>query len=73
MTNGVVPVVTVMLGVLTLDFLKKSKNSLGWKIGGIIFAASIIGILILQLHPGIIIAALLAVALILPVKKGEKQ
>ena len=73
MTNGVVPVVAVMLGVLTWDFLKKSKNALGWKTGSILLFASIIGILIIQLHPGIIIASLLAIALLLPVKKEGNE
>lgn len=73
MTNGVVPVVAVMLGVLTWDFLKKSKKSLGWKIGGLILILSIVGMLLLKLHPGLIIGALLLVALLLPVKKEESS
>ncbi len=73
MTNGVVPIVAVMLGVLTWDFLKKSKKSLGWKIGSIILVASFVFIILLRLHPGIIIGALLLLALFLPIKKGEEQ
>ncbi|SOC11215.1 chromate transporter [Ureibacillus xyleni] len=71
MTNGVVPVVAVMLGVLTWDFLKKSKTSLGWKVGTIILVGSFIGMVLLRLHPGIIIATLLLLALFLPLKKRE--
>lgn len=69
MTNGVVPVVAVMLGVLTWDFLKKSKKSLGWKIGSIILAASFVAMILLGIHPGIVIAVLLILALALPIKK----
>lgn len=73
MTNGVVPVVTVMMGVLTWDFLKKSKESLGWIVGGIILAISLVGMIVLKIHPGILIAALLVIALLLPVKKEESK
>ena len=31
MTNAIVPIVGVMMGVLTWGFLKKAKNGLGWK------------------------------------------
>ncbi|MGB3260492.1 chromate transporter [Paenisporosarcina sp.] len=55
MSASVVPVVAVMLGVLTWDFIKKSGETLGW-----MRAISIIvlaGILIegLQIHPAIVI------------------
>lgn len=73
MTNGVVPVVTVMLGLLTWDFLKKSKKSLGWKAGGFIFAASFAGMFVIGLHPGVIIAILFLAALLLPAKKEGKD
>lgn len=70
MTNGVVPIVAVMLGVLTWDFLVKSKKSLGWKIGSIILIASFTAMILLGVHPGIVIAVLLVLALALPIK-GE--
>lgn len=73
MTNGVVPIVAVMLGVLTWDFLMKSKKSLGWKIGSIILVASFIAMILLGVHPGIVIAVLLVLALALPIKKEEKN
>ncbi|HWL13188.1 MAG TPA: chromate transporter [Ureibacillus sp.] len=71
MTNGVVPIVAVMLGVLTWEFLVKSKKSLGWKIGTIILLASFLAMIIFGLHPGIVIAVLLVLALSLPIKKEE--
>jgi len=73
MTNGVVPIVAVMLGVLTWDFLKKSKKILGWKIGSIILIASFVAMILLGIHPGIVIAVLLVLALSLPIKKKEEK
>jgi len=73
MTNGVVPIVAVMLGVLTWDFLKKSKKILGWKIGSIILIASFVAMILLGIHPGIVIAVLLVLALSLPIKKKEAK
>lgn len=72
MTNGVVPIVAVMLGVMVWEFLVKSKKSLSLRTGGIILLASIVGMIVLRLHPGIIIGVLLLFALFLPVKKDEE-
>ena len=71
MTHGVIPIVAVMMGVLTWDFIKKTKASLGIKIGSIIFIISFIAIIILGIHPGFVIAVLLILALTLPVKGGK--
>ena len=71
MTNGVVPIVGVMMAVLTWDFLKKSKKALGWKIGLIILVASFITMILLGIHAGIVIGVLLALALLLPAKGGR--
>ena len=73
MTNGVVPIVAVMLGVLTWDFLVKSKKSLGWKIGSVILILSFIAMILLKVHPGIVIGILLILALALPIKKEESK
>lgn len=72
MTNGVVPIVGVMMAVLTWDFLKKAQKSLGWKIGGLILVISFVAMILLGIHPGIVIVALLVLALTLPAKKGDK-
>lgn len=71
MTNGVVPIVGVMMAVLTWDFLKKGQKALGWKIGGLIFVLSFIAMILLGLHPGIIIVVLLVLAFALPVKGAK--
>ncbi|BDH60230.1 putative transporter YwrA [Lysinibacillus sp. PLM2] len=72
MTNGVVPIVAVMLGVLTWDFLKKSKKSLGWVKGTVILVASAVSMILFHIHPGIVIGVLLLLALFLPIKKEGK-
>lgn len=72
MTNGVVPVVAVMMLVLALDFFKKGQKSLGWLRNVIILALAALTILVLGIHPGIVIGVLLVLALALPVKKEAK-
>ena len=73
MSSAVVPVVGVMLGVLTWDFIKKSKGSLGWTITiGILILTFIITEL-LGIHPAIVIGGLLAYALLSNEKKPEKE
>lgn len=72
MTKGVVPIVAVMMLVMTIDFLKKSHKKLGWKIALVILIPSAAAILVFGLHPGIVIAILLVLSLVLPVKGGNK-
>lgn len=73
MTNGVVPIVAVMMLLLTWEFLKKGKASLGWQTGAIILASAFVAIWLLDIHPGIVIAVLLILAFALPVKKEDKK
>jgi chromate transporter len=72
MSQAVVPVVAVMLGTLTWNFVKISTQSrLGWR-GTILFV--IFGILLLQVagvHPAILIFALLSWALLKSEKTGS--
>lgn len=64
MSVAVVPVVMVMLGTLTWDFVKKSTNSkLGMKWAIIFIIVSIIVLEFLHIHPAIIIVLLLVAAL----------
>lgn len=71
MTQAVVPVVGVMLAVLTWQFVKKSKQGLGWT--PTIILAIVTGLLMqwLNVHPGIIIALLLISALLKKDKRVE--
>jgi chromate transporter len=70
MTKAVVPVVCVMLATLTWDFFKKSKSSLGILNSSLMVIASLVLMEVLNLHPAILIAALLIFAL---VKKDKAQ
>lgn len=72
MTNGVVPIVGVMMAVLTWNYFSKSQKSLGWKLSGLILGISFITIILLNIHPGIVVIALLLFALLLPVKRSHE-
>lgn len=71
MGQGVVPVVMVMMAQLAWDFLNKSRLALGWSVslGMALVAAGLI--YWAEIHPGLVIAALLAAALLPPVAKGK--
>ncbi|CAG9620163.1 chromate transporter [Sutcliffiella rhizosphaerae] len=71
MTKAVLPVVGVMLGVLTWDFVTKSKQGLGWTGAILLIVTSFLAIEILDIHPGIVIIILLAAA-VLKKNKAEK-
>lgn len=73
MTRGVMPVIAVMMGVLTWDYVKKSTLALGWKWATILFMLAFTTIILLSMHPAIIIVTMLACALLLPVKKGDAK
>lgn len=69
MTRAVVPVVAVMLGKLTWQFFAKSKDEMGWW-KAILFTA--ICAVVLEgfgVHPAIVIAILLLIALLVPIQK----
>lgn len=69
MSDAVVPVVGVMLAILTLDFLKKSGDSLGWGRAIAYTAISVILMEIFNVHPAILIIGILVIVL-LPFKRG---
>ncbi|MGE6257365.1 chromate transporter [Heyndrickxia sporothermodurans] len=73
MSRAVVPIAGVMLGVLTWDFIKKSKNSMGWLSTIVVIAISIVVMQVLGLHPAIMIVGLLGAALLSKQKPKEKQ
>lgn len=66
MSEGVVPVVMVMMAQLTWDFCQKSRAVLGWIVT--LVMGAIAGGLIywLDVHPGLVIAAILIAALLRP-------
>jgi chromate transporter len=73
MSRAVVPVAGVMLGALTWDFVKKSKNSLGWVPTIVIIVLGIFIMQILGIHPAFMIAALLGLALMSRTKKKKER
>lgn len=73
MTAAVVPVVGVMLAVLTWEFFKKSKASLGWGRAVILFILSFLLMEIAGLHPAIIIIGLLLAAVLKKDKVEEER
>ncbi|MCP8615899.1 chromate transporter [Salirhabdus salicampi] len=73
MTKAVVPVVGVMLAVLTLDFTKKAEKNLGWLKTIAFIVLSFLLIQWLNIHPGIVIGALLLYALLAPIQEVKEQ
>lgn len=72
MSASVVPVVAVMLGVMTWDFIKKSKDTLGWQRALFLLGISFVLMELLNIHPAILILALI-ILVFLPIgKKGER-
>ncbi|MBM4764039.1 chromate transporter [Bacillus sp. B15-48] len=73
MTKAVVPVVGVMLATLTWDFLKKSKNSLGFLNASLFVIVSLFLLEVLSFHPAVVIAGLLIVALVKKDKSAKVE
>ncbi|MDQ0214902.1 chromate transporter [Oikeobacillus pervagus] len=73
MSQAVVPVVFVMMGVLTWEFVKKSKGTLGWGKTLWLILASIILLEFFHLHPAILIIGLLVYALLYKEKSNEQK
>lgn len=62
MSASVVPVVAVMLGVMTWDFIKKSGETLTWKVAILILALAALLIEGLHVHPAFVILGCIAFA-----------
>ncbi|PPA70224.1 chromate transporter [Jeotgalibacillus proteolyticus] len=71
MSQAVVPVVGVMLAVLTWDFVKKSTAALGWTVAGMLIGASLLLLEWFNVHPAILILAILAYALLFGNRKQK--
>lgn len=71
MSQAVLPVAGVLMGILTWDFIKKSSQSLGWIYTLLLVFGSFISMQLLGLHPAIIIAILLIIAL--SARKNKKS
>lgn len=73
MTHGVVPVVGMMMAVLTWQFIKKSAVGFGWPKAILIGAVMFLILEILGVHPAIVIAVLLILALTMVKPKGKRE
>lgn len=73
MSAAVVPVVGVMLGVMTWDFIKKSGQSLGWARAVFLLALSVLLMEVLHIHPVILIVGVLLLVLFGFKKGGAKE
>ncbi|RWZ52296.1 chromate transporter [Halobacillus fulvus] len=72
MTSAVMPVVAVMLAVLTWQFFDRAKKGLGWSATLALTVVVFVALQFLGIHPGIIIAFLLAAALVKKDQQAEK-
>lgn len=66
MALGVVPVVGVMMLQLTWQFLSKSRSAIGTWASTLFLLPALVLLAVLDLHPALLIIALLAAALVLP-------
>ncbi|UAC47987.1 chromate transporter [Bacillus aquiflavi] len=73
MSQAVVPVVGVLIGVLTWDFIKKSHNTLGFRMASLFIIGSIIILELVRIHPAFLILGLLGAALIKRDKNKNKE
>ncbi|OZU88165.1 chromate transporter [Virgibacillus indicus] len=73
MVAAVIPVVGVMLAVLTWQFLDKAGKGMGWLQTGIMGLIIFVLLQLLTIHPGIIIGALLLIALFKKDKSTAKE
>ena len=73
MVAAVIPVVGVMLAVLTWQFFEKAGKGMGWLQTSIMGLIIFILLQLLNVHPGIIIGALILIALIKKDKTSVKE
>jgi chromate transporter len=73
MSKGVLPIAGVMIGVLAVDFFRKSKLNLGWGIAIVYTGISLVIIELMGIHPAIVIVALILYALLFPTKEERQK
>ncbi len=73
MRKSVPSVIGVMLGLVVYQFMDKSTKELGWLKSFFIFIISLIMIGVFNIHPGLIIFVIVAVALLWPVGNYEGE
>jgi chromate transporter len=73
MTKAVVPVVAVMLGVLTWEFVQSSIKGLKWFFTTMHIIVALVLIEYFGIHPGFLIGALLVIAVVKPTNTSKKR
>jgi len=73
MSKGVLPIAGVMIGVLAWDFIKKSKLLMGWNMTIVYLVLSLLLIELVDIHPAIVIIALILYALLFKSKEERQQ
>lgn len=73
MTAAVVPIVGMMMAVLTWQFFQKAGKGLGWGTALLMLAVVFVLLRLIGVHPGIVVAAFLILALVLPVKSQKSK
>lgn len=73
MTNGVIPIIAVMMLGVFIDLMKKTKKSLGIVRGAFILAIAAVCMLVFNIHSGIVVGITIVLAIFLPVSRGDKE
>lgn len=73
MSAGVIPIAGVMIGIMGLDFIKKSGIDLGWSLTIGLAVISVLLINLFHIHPAIIIVVLILSAFIPFKKKSDEE
>ena len=73
MSSAVVPVVAVMLGVLTWNFVRQSEKALGWSRAILLILVSVVLLEVLGIHPAFLIAGLILLVLVPFIKRTVKK
>ncbi|GIO27101.1 chromate transporter [Ornithinibacillus bavariensis] len=72
MTAAVIPVVGMMMLTLTWQFFDKARKGMGWVQSITLTIILFLFLYVLNIHPGIVIAGLIVLALVIQDKKRKK-
>ncbi|WP_368652678.1 chromate transporter [Ornithinibacillus sp. 4-3] len=64
MAKGAIPIAAVMIGVMAWDFIRVSKNAMGWVSTLGIAVLSVVAMQVFHIHPAIVVAVLIVAALL---------
>lgn len=59
MIGAIKPVITILLALITMDFLKKSKDNLNWTIAIIALFLAFLALEVLNIHPALVVLVFL--------------